>query len=290
MPRKLFIFGIGYVGCHLAEELLRDGWHVAGTCRSPSKKEELAERGIATTLFDGTHPAAQWQTVAADATHILISVPPKENVDPVFKHHARDIVALKPQWIGYLSTTGVYGDHGGAWVDETAETRTTSPRGTARLAAEKMWLSLSPQAHIFRLAGIYGPGRSAIDNLYQGTARNIVKDDHVFSRIHVADIVQALQASMQIPRPGRIYNIADDAPSASSDVVEYAAKIIGLAAPPRIEAATATLSETAKEFYENNKRIKNDRLKTELGVHLKYPTYREGLRGILARRSASSQS
>ena len=288
MSGKIIIFGIGYVGRHLAESLLKDGWEVVGTCRSHSTRDELKKIGLHAEIFDGTTFFSNWEEFSLGATQVLIAVPPQNGKDVVYAHYLPRLSAMKLAWLGYLSTTGVYGDHAGEWVDEESETRAVTDRAKGRLDAEKAWSNSGLPAHIFRLSGIYGPGRSVIDNLYQGTARNIIKDKHYLSRIHIADIVQALTASIHTPQRGRIYNLADNEPSSASEVVEYAAQIMGLPAPPRVEAATATLSDTAQDFYENNKRVRNDRLKTELGVQLKYPTYREGLRAVLARRIASS--
>lgn len=281
MYQKIIIFGMGYVGLFLAERLLAEGWDVYGTCRTEEKKRALEKRDFKIALFDGSKPIDDWQNFSHNAHYILNSIPPIEKIDPVYTHHAKHLISLQPKWFGYLSTTGVYGDHQGDWVDENSETRATSARSLARLEAEKSWLTSGLPAHIFRLSGIYGPNRSAIDNLSQGTARNLYKPGHYFSRIHVDDIVQTVIASFHAA-PHQIYNLADNEPTPSSDVIEFAAKIMDTPAPPRQDITTTDLSDMAKEFYENNKRVKNDKIKTDLGVTLKYPTYREGLQSILS--------
>jgi len=201
--------------------------------------------------------------------------------------HGPDIASRRElAWIGYLSTTGVYGDRQGGWVDEESALRPTGERGRRRVAAEAGWRALGQRAglpaHVFRLAGIYGPGRSAFDALRAGRAQRIEKPGHVFSRIHVADIVQVLHASMARPRAGAIYNLCDDDPAAPADVIAHAAALLGVAPPPIVPFAEAKLSEMARSFYDDNKRVRNDRIKQELGVRLTYPDYRAGLAAILA--------
>jgi nucleoside-diphosphate-sugar epimerase len=214
-------------------------------------------------------------------------VPPDEIGDPVLDCHGAAVAAIAGlRWVGYLSTTGVYGDCGGAWVDEATEPRPAGERGRRRLQAEEGWLALHRSAHlplhIFRLAGIYGPGRSPLDAVRAGTARRIDKPGHVFSRIHVDDLAAVLRASMARPDPGAIYNLCDDAPAAPGEVIAHAAALLGVAPPPIVEFAAATLSPMARSFYDDNKRVCNRRIKTALGVTLRYPSYREGLAAILA--------
>jgi nucleoside-diphosphate-sugar epimerase len=222
------------------------------------------------------------------ASHILVSVPPNEAGDPVLSRHGDDIAAQAGhlKWIGYLSTVGVYGDHGGAWVDEETAPRPVSDRGRRRLAAERAWAELGAQTGIpvaiFRLAGIYGPGRNPLDRLKRGEARRIVKPGQIFNRIHVADIAAVLSASIaRPPASPRIYNVCDDEPAPPQDVVAFAARLLGRPPLPEESFATANLSPMAKSFYAENKRCRNARIKRELGVRLKFRNYRDGLTALL---------
>ena len=284
MPR-LFIFGIGYTGEALARAVLADGWQVAGTSRSPEKCARLTALGIDAVPFDHT------QALAPDAltgtTHLLSSVPPDEQGDPVLEAAGEALARLgRIAWQGYLSTTGVYGDRAGGWVDETSELRPVGERGRRRVAAEQGWLALGAgtgtPTHRFRLPGIYGPGRSPLDDLRAGTARRIDKPGQLFSRIHVDDIVQVLRASMAKPDPGAAYNVTDDEAAASAEVIAFAAGLLGMAPPPLIPFAEANLSPMAASFYAESKRVRNDRIKRELGVALRHPSYREGLRALIS--------
>jgi nucleoside-diphosphate-sugar epimerase len=270
MPR-LLCFGLGYTARAVVRGLGPD-WSVIGTTR----------RGDGEGLrFDRDHPLPR--AMFAGVTHILVSIPPDAAGDPVLDPHGGDIAALKTlRWLGYLSTTGVYGTRDGGWVDETAELKPTGPRGRRRVAAEKAWLSLGAPAHIFRRAGIYGPGRSVFDALRAGTAKRIDKPGQVFSRIHVDDIVHALLASLAKPRPGAVYNICDDAPAAQEAVVAHAATLLGMAPLPLTPFSEAALSPMARSFWADNKRVANALVKCELGVEFAYPSYREGLAAILA--------
>lgn len=284
---RLFCFGLGYSALALAEALAGRGWRVAGTCRSAEKRQAMMSRGIEAYLFDRDRPLEDATAVLAGTTHLLSSVPPDAAGDPVLDRHADAIGGLQGlSWAGYLSTTGVYGDHGGGWVDEDTPRRPSGERGRRRVAAEDAWLGLRRRyrtpVHLFRLAGIYGPGRNALENIKAGTARRIVKPGQVFSRIHRDDIVQALMASMQAPNSGAAYNICDDEAAPPQDVITYACGLLGRAPPPEIPFSEATLSPMARSFYDDNKRVRNDRMKQELGVRLKWPTYREGLAGLIA--------
>ena len=295
MSPSLFCFGLGYTALALARRLQAEGWRIAGTCREAGRQEELARLGIAARLFDRDRPLADARSLLAGFTHLLSSVPPDEAGDPVLDLHGPDITSRSElAWIGYLSTTGVYGDRQGGWVDEESALRPTGERGRRRVAAEAGWRALGQRAglpaHVFRLAGIYGPGRSAFDALRAGRAQRIEKSGHVFSRIHVADIVQVLHASMARPRAGAIYNLCDDDPAAPADVIAHAAALLGVAPPPLVPLAEAKLSEMARSFYDDNKRVRNDRIKQELGVRLTYPDYRAGLAAILAAEKARGSS
>lgn len=285
---RLFIFGIGYCGLALAHAALAAGWRVAGTSRSAGKCAELRAHGIEAVPFHRGHPLEE--TVLAGTTHLLSSVPPDEAGDPVLDAAGDALARLgRIEWQGYLSTTGVYGDRGGGWVDETSDLQPVGERGRRRVAAEQGWQDLGTRTgtptHRFRLPGIYGPGRSPLDDLKAGTARRIDKPGQVFSRVHVDDIVQVLRASMAKPLPGAAYNVTDDEAAASPDVIAFAAGLLGLSPPPLIPFAEAALSPMAASFYAESKRVRNERIKRELGVTLRYPTYREGLRAIISPKS-----
>jgi nucleoside-diphosphate-sugar epimerase len=288
------VFGLGYSALVLAARLRAKGWSVAGTCRSEDKQRELAAKGIKTFLFDRGRPLDDAAAALAGTTHLLSSVPPDARVDAVIDHHGADIAALPDlRWIGYLSTTGVYGDRGGDWIDENAGLHPSGSRGAARVAAERAWLDLERfghKAHLFRLAGIYGPGRSALDTVRNGTAKRIVKPGQVFSRIHVDDIATVLEASIARPNAGAAYNVCDDEPAPPQDVIAYAAALLGREPPPEIPYAEAApaMSEMARSFYMDSKRVANTRIKTELGVKLAYPDYRTGLKALLAAEQTSA--
>jgi nucleoside-diphosphate-sugar epimerase len=286
---RLFCFGLGYSAGRLAKTLLADGWRAAGTTRTAAGQAQLAAEGIDAFRFDGDRPMADAARVLAGATHILSSVPPGPGGDPVLAHHGHDIRAVKTvRWIGYLSTTGVYGDTLGATVTETSDLNPTSERSRQRVEAEEAWLKLARDhglpAHVFRLAGIYGPGRSALDQVRNGQARRIDKPDHLFSRIHVDDIGLVLRASMERPAPGAVYNVCDDQPAAAADVTLFACELLGVPPPDPIpfEEARLAMSPMALSFWRDNRRVSNRRIHEELGVRLNYPDYRAGLRAVLA--------
>jgi nucleoside-diphosphate-sugar epimerase len=270
-------FGLGYSARVLAGRLGDSIWRVTGTSRNPQEPRSRC--------FDRDHPLAP--AAFAGITHILVSISPEEAGDPLLDLHAEDIAALPGLvWLGYLSTTGVYGDRGGAWVDERSELRPSGPRGRRRVAAEAGWLDLwrrrGVPVHIFRLAGIYGPGRTPFEALRAGTAQRIDKPGQVFSRIHVEDLASVLIASIARPRPGAIYNVCDDEPAAPDSVIAHAASLLGLPAPPLAPFDAADLSPMARSFYDDNKRVSNALFKEELGVVLRHPNYRAGLAAILA--------
>ncbi len=282
MPH-LFCFGLGYTGTALARSVFQDGWTVAGTCRTPEHQAALAEAGITTHIFDRDHSLAG--DTLAGATHILNSVPPDAFGDPVLDAMAATVVETDANWVGYLSTTGVYGDRGGDWVDEKSDLAPTAERSQRRVRAEGTWFVLWREAsvpvHIFRLAGIYGPGRSPLDQIRAGTARRINVPGHTFSRIHVDDLVAVLRASMDAPAPGAVYNVCDDEPAPSAAVTAYAAELLGAEPPAVVDFDDAELSDMARSFYRDNKRVKNEKIKTDLGVVLKYPNYRAGLKALV---------
>ncbi len=282
---KLFCFGLGYSARVLAARLAAAGWRIAGTSRSRDGATRIAEAGYDAFEFDGTRSVPTISEALQDTTHVLTSVPPDANGDPVLRCHGQDLAtSANVSWIGYLSTVGVYGDHQGAWIDETTPANPQSERARRRLDAENAWRTLGKNAGkpvtIFRLPGIYGPGRSALDNLRRGTARRLVKKGQVFNRIHVEDIARVLEAAMTKGGQHEIYNIADDEPAPTPDTVAYAAELLGIPPPPEIAFEDAELSEMARSFYAENKRVRNHRIKSDLGVTLTYPTYREGLAAI----------
>lgn len=285
---RLFIFGLGYSARLLARRLAGQGWAIAGTSRSPGSAPAI--EGCRMFLFDRGHPldSAGLEALSA-ATHLLCSVPPDETGDPVLGHHRAALAkhgALK--WAGYLSSTGVYGDTGGGWVDEGSPVCPSGPRGERRAAAEAAWLDLAGEGvpvHVFRLAGIYGPGRNALAQLIAGTAKRIDKPGHVFSRIHVEDIARTLQASIARPHSGAIYNICDDRPAAAEAVVRFAASLLEIDPPPLVPFAEADLTPMAASFYADSRRVRNARIKRQLGVKLAYPDYEAGLRALLDRET-----
>ncbi len=285
--KRLFCFGLGYTGERLAAALVAEGWSVGGTCRSAEACAALAEKNIDAHVFDRDHPLADAPAALAGATHILNSVPPDDAGDAVLDCHADSIAHGEGvEWIGYLSTTGVYGNHHGRWVDEETPVRPSGERGARRAAAEELWFNFwwghGIPVHAFRLAGIYGPGRSALDTVRAGRARRIHKPGHVFSRIHVDDIVATLRASMARPNGGAAYNLCDDKPAPPAEVIEFACGLLGVEPPPLTDYDEAGLSPMARSFYDDNKRVRNDRIKEELGVTLAYPDYETGLRALLA--------
>lgn len=290
---RLFCFGLGFTAAAVAAAVRGATARVAGTARSKEAASALAAQGFEAFAFDGAAPMMNAPQVLAGATHVLISVPPDAEGDPVLRCHGGDLVRLLSaapplRWVGYLSTTAVYGDRGGEWVDEETPCAPTTARAERRLAAETAWLDLHRErglpVHIFRLAGIYGPGRNAIVEARRGAARRIHKPGQVFSRIHVEDIAQVVLASMARSNPGRVYNVCDNEPAPGEDVVAHAFQLIGQKPPAAVpfDDAAAGLSEMARSFYADNKRVRNDRIKRELGVILRYPNYRIGLEALLA--------
>ncbi len=280
-PRHLLCFGFGFSASTLASQLDRRQWKITGTSRSDEGVAEVEAMGFQAIRYD------KLESLPGDVTHLLSSVPPDEAGDPVLRSFGAELEAKarQLQWVGYLSTTGVYGDHAGAWVDEATPLSPNTERGHRRVAAEAGWQELHEQAglplHVFRLAGIYGPGRNALESLKSGKARRIIREGQIFSRIHVDDIVGILRASIDLPNPGRVYNVADDDPAPPQDVIAYGAELLGIAIPPAIAFADAQLSPMARSFYADSKRVRNDRVKVELGYRFKYPDYRVGLKSLL---------
>ena len=286
MQNSLFCFGYGYTCDYLGHALSREGWDIAGTTRDVTKRNTLKQRGISSYIFDYEMPLYDPLMILDQVTHLLISTPPDSDGDPAFLMHAHDIRHLPNlKWVGYLSTTGVYGNRNGEWVNENNERAPSSKRGSRRVLAENQWIEMMTDhgipLHIFRLSGIYGPGRSALDSVRAGTARCILKPGHAFSRMHVEDIVQVLIKSMMNPNPGQIYNLADDMPASSCEVITYACQLLNRKPPPIIPYEQADLAPITRSFYEDNKRISNEKIKNDLGINLIYPTYKEGLKACL---------
>ena len=288
MAHTILSFGHGYSAQALSRTLLPQGWQITGTTRSEVKAEALADQGVAPLIFPGDGDGDGDGDVAdaiAQASHLLISAGPDASGDPVL-NAVGDMISARArqfEWVGYLSTTGVYGDHQGAWVDENTPLTPSTRRGQWRQDAEEAWHAVPGlPLHIFRLAGIYGPGRGPFAKVRDGTARRIVKTGQVFSRTHVEDIAQVLAASIAQPAPGTAYNICDDDPAPPQDVIAHAAELLGAPVPPAIPFETAEMTPMARSFYAESKRVRNDRIKDELGVQLRFRTYREGLAALLA--------
>lgn len=283
MTKTLLSLGHGYSARALAHLLIPQGWTVIGTTRSSDKAAQLRKEGVEPLIW----PTEPLGPALDRATHMLSSIAPGEAGDPVLAAHAEEIAATDLDWVGYLSTTGVYGDHQGGWVDETTPLAPSTSRGRARVLAETQWQSVPGlPLHIFRLAGIYGPGRGPFSKVRKGTARRVIKPGQVFSRIHVADIAQVLAASIAQPNPKAIYNVCDDEPAPPQDVIAKAATLLGLPLPPETPFDQADLSPMGRSFYAESKRVRNNRIKAELGVNLRYPDYRTGLAALLAEETA----
>lgn len=278
---RLLVLGHGYSAGFLTRALVAQGWTVTGTTRSDASR--VAAAGAVPLLWPGDEPAIRAEIARADA--ILASAGPDADGDPAVRDFGPDLAATPARWIGYLSTTGVYGDHQGGWVDEDAALTPSTTRGRDRVVAEAAWQALAAAhgrpVHIFRLAGIYGPGRGPFEKIRNGSARRILKPGQVFSRIHAEDIAQVLAASIAAPRPGAVYNVCDDDPAPPEDVLAHAADLLGLPPPPAEDFATAQMSPMARSFYADSKRVANRRIKDELGVTLRYPDYRSGLAALL---------
>ena len=278
---RVFIFGAGYSARAFARNVIAKGGVVIGTTRTTGKAEELRSIGVTPVIFDGSPLSPEIREALRETTHLVVSIAPGEAGDPVLQAAAPTLAASIPalRWIGYLSTVGVYGDHGGAWVDEAAECRPVSLRSRRRVEAEREWLALGgttgiPVA-ILRLSGIYGPGRNAFVNLANGTAKRVVKPGQVFNRIHVDDIAGALTLLAERQRGG-VFNITDDEPAPPQDVVACAASLMSVEPPPEVAFADAGMTAMARSFYGENKRVSNTRIKAE-GYRFAYPDYRAAL-------------
>jgi nucleoside-diphosphate-sugar epimerase len=279
---RLFVFGLGYSALHLVRRYRSSFSHIAGTVRSAEKAQMLVKEGIEAHLF------RQGQDALMSATHVIASIGPQDS-DPALAAYRETLAQSSTlKWTGYLSSIAVYGDQKGGWVDETSPAKPGSERGIARLKAEQEWLDFGKSAgkavHIFRLPGIYGPGRSPLEALRKGQARRLVKPDQVFNRVHVEDIALTLLASIKQPRAGAIYNTTDNEPSPPQDVIAYAAQLLNMPVPDETPFDPEKLSPMAASFYAENKRVSNALIKNELGVSLAYPTYREGFASLVKER------
>eukprot|EP00667_Euglena_gracilis_P004468 EG_transcript_4491 len=281
-PGVLFIFGLGYTGERFAREMLAAGWTVWGTVRSREALDRLTALGVGCVLWTEPLDRDAVGRVLQTVTHLLVTAAPTETGDPMLAQ-VTGLLTILPglQWVGYLSTVGVYGDAEGAAVDEETPVKPLSERGRRRVRAEQQWLQTGLPVHIFRLPGIYGPGRGPLAKVRDRTARRVVKPGHVFSRIHVDDIGTALRASIARPRPGAVYNVVDDEPAPGHVVTEYACRLLGAPLPPLVDFESADLTPMARSFYSESRFMTNRLLKEELGVTLRYPTYREGFQAQL---------
>ena len=277
MGKVLLSIGHGFSASVLGAQLIKDGWIVYGTTRSVEKAKKLNNGGVNSIIWPGTDLTPYIQK----ATHILTSVSPNSQGDPVLNQYNEILSKNTFDWVGYLSTTGVYGNHNGGWVDENSPLKPNTTRGKLREEAELSWSKLNINLHIFRLAGIYGPGRGPFSKVRNGTARRIIKEGQLFSRIHVDDIAQVLLASIRYPRQGAIYNVCDDNPAPPEDVISYAAELLDMPIPIAIDYDKAEMSPMARSFYAENKRVSNELIKKELGVELKFPDYKAGLQSLL---------
>jgi dTDP-4-dehydrorhamnose reductase len=280
---KVFFFGLGYCARRL---IRREPWiEASGTARSAETVAALRREGIEAYQFDGTDADPGPQQALEKAEAIVVSIPPREGAGATLDRFGPTVAAASAlRRIVYYSTIGVYGDHGGAWVDETGATRTRTARGRARLEDEARWAGAvrarGAEADILRLAGIYGPGRNALVNLRRGEARRIVKPGQVFNRAHVDDIAEISSLVLTRDLKGQIWNVADEEPAPPQDVIAYAAALLGVGPPPEEPFDQARLSPMAREFYADNKRVSIAKAKAELGFAPAYSTYREGLKAL----------
>ncbi|SHH47625.1 SDR family oxidoreductase [Cognatishimia maritima] len=288
MTKTLLSLGHGLSAQTLTKHLHADGWRVIGTTRKADKAERLRAGGVEPLLWP-----CDLTEVLPQVRHVLVSAAPDADGDPMLRHAGDLIAKAAPhlEWVGYLSTTGVYGDHDGGWVDEESELDPATVRGQRRVKAEQEWLAIPGlPVHVFRLAGIYGPGRGPFAKLRRGVAHRVIKKNQIFSRIHVDDIAQVLAASIAQPNPGRIYNVCDDDPQPPEVVIEYAAELLGMSPPPAVPFEEADMSPMARSFYSDSKRVRNDRIKDELGVTLKYPDFKSALKAMLEEERAAGAS
>jgi hypothetical protein len=283
-PGRMFCFGMGFSSKALAKRLAPQGWQISGTVRGA--QDQIKTKNISVIPYDGSKPTLAISEAISHSTHLLITIPPQPSGDVVLKNFSQEISRARHlRWIGYISSTGVYGDNQGKWVDESSPLRASSDHNRQRIEVESAWLKVGRDhdlpVMIFRCVGIYGPGRNLLVALRQGRARRIDKPGLVFSRIHSDDLAQTLEASIKKPQPGEVYNVSDDCPSPPAEAVEYACSLLGVEPPPLEPYEKADLSRTARGFYATNKRVSNKKIKQELGVNLQYPDYRSGLKSLL---------
>ena len=279
MDLTFLSFGHGYTAQALTPYLNDKGWRVFGTSRSKDNFSDIEKSGAIPILWGSD----ELRSVIRETALVLSSISPANGSDPVIKMYGEDLKenSNRIKWAGYLSTIGVYGDTKGKWVDESSPLKPSTNRGIARVNAEKEWFKYNfLPAHIFRLGGIYGPNRSPFQKVLEGKAVKIIKPGQVFSRMHIRDIVQTLLASISKPKPYSIYNLCDDNPAPPQDVLSYAAKLLSVEQPPTVSFEDADLSDMAKSFYAENKRVSNNLIKSELGVNLMYPDYKAGLENL----------
>ena len=278
MTKHMLFFGFGFSAETLSRRLDPAVWKITGTSRSVEGAAKISALGHEGMVF------GDLDMIPADVTHIVTSIPPDADGDPVLRKFATQLEqrASSLDWVAYLSTTGVYGDHGGGWVDEDTALAPNTERGHRRQSAEAAWAAVPVlPLHIFRLAGIYGPGRNVLESLRDGTAKRVIRQGQVFSRIHVEDIAGILEASIACPNPGRAYNVADDEPCPPQDVISHGAELLGIKPPPEIAFEDATLSPVGRSFFMDSKRVSNARVKDELGYRFQFPDYRVGLRSLV---------
>jgi len=301
MPRRIksqldnkaktaLLLGAGYCAKAMIAPLLARGYNVLATTRSPEKATHLKSLGVTPIIYNGDLNAAMRESLAT-ANIILSSIPPNDNGDPFLGGLPKELAKLTPnaKWIGYLSATSVYGDRQGQWAFEDELLRPVTRRGKNRAIAELQWIETETPIHVFRLAGIYGPGRNGFARLRQGKSRAVIKDGHVVNRIHMHDIVTALLTSIDKPDPLKIYNLADGNPAPPQDVVNFAADLINAARPPQLNHDTADISDMARSFYRETKRIDISRAKRDLGWTPKYENYRQGLMATLKAEKGDKQ-
>ncbi len=279
---RLVVIGCGYsASAFLALSVAAGLGGAVATTRHAGRFAEIRALGAEPIAFDGSAPVPALAEAIRRATHLVVSAPPDGEGDPLLRQHADDIAAAKDlAWIGYYSTIGVYGDHDGGWIDESAPLAATSERGGRRIETEADWLGLGGRigvpVTVLRLAGIYGPGRNGLKNLAEGTAKRVIKPGQVFNRIHVDDIAAATQLAA-VQRAGGMFNLCDDEPAPPQDVVSYAAGLMGIAPPPEVPFDEAEMTPMARSFYSDNKRVSNRAVKEKLGFTFRYPTYRPAL-------------
>ena len=284
---NVFFFGMGYSSLATARaihNIIDNDVPIAGTTRTEEGVERLAESPYRLHVFDGVHQSTTLSGDLRRATHVVLSIPPNDSGDPALNLHRDDLDAADElQWLCYFSTVGVYGDFGGAWIDETAPTRPINKRSQQRVEVEQQWRDYARGRGVpllvLRLAGIYGPGRSSYDKLREGTARRIIKPNQVFNRIHVDDIgrITALAARQTL---AGTFNLSDDEPAPPQDLVEYAARRLGVPVPPDVPFEEAQMTPMARSFYSDNKRVSSQAIRKALGTELIYPNYRAGLDAI----------